>query len=137
VIKTASKINLFFLELTIMLLILAVSMAVCIQVFFHAQTTADYSRDLSNATIKAQSAAASYKSFAGDLNKTATFLEGNYETNKAVAYYDKEWQSAGSDSRSYQLSITNEDNRVARIQVVRLADQLELYTIKVRAVDYE
>ena len=135
-IKTASKINLFFLELTMMLLILALAMAVCIQVFFYAQTTADYSRDLSNATIKAQSAAALYKSFAGDMDQTAAYLEGSYDADKTVAYYDHDWHPAAEEKGSYQLSI-NKIDRVASIQVVKLADQSVLYYIKVRAVEHE
>ena len=136
-IKTASKINLFFLELTLMLLILALSMAVCIQVFFYAQTTADYSRDLSNATIKAQSVAACYKSFAGDLGRTAEHLSGSGSvSDKMTLYYDKEWRLAAADKGSYHLSI-NEENSVASISVLRLEDQLELFSIDVRAVDYE
>jgi hypothetical protein len=137
VIKTASKINHFFLELTLMLLILALSMAVCLQIFLYAHTTADYSRDLSNATIKAQSVAACYKSFAGDLGRTAEYLAGSgYVTDKMTLYYDKEWRPAAVDEGSYHLNI-NEDGQVASINVVRVEDQLELFSIKVRAADYE
>lgn len=135
-IKTASKMNLFFLELTLMILILSLSMAVCVQVFYHAQTTAEYSRDLSNATIVAQSAAASYKAFSGDLDKMAEFMNGSCDADKMAAYYDKEWQPAKADNGAYRLSVSEID-RVGRIMVFKLKDQSELFSIDVKAVDYE
>ena len=135
-IKTASKTNLFFLELTIMLFILSLSMAVCVQVFFQAQTTADYGRNLSTASVKAQSAAACYKSFAGDMVETAEFLGAVFEDGKIASYYDKEWRESASEQGAFKLSISKED-RLARIQVIKLADQSRLFSIDVKAVEYE
>ena len=136
-IKTASKMNLFFLELTFMILILSLSMAVCVQVFSSAHDTADYSRDLSNAAIVAQSTAASYKAFYGDLDKVAVLTDNSsFESGKLVAYYDRDWQPAGEDKGAYRLSVSK-NNRVATIQVVKLKDQSELFSIDVKAVNYE
>ena len=135
-IKTASKTNLFFLELTIMLFILSLSMAVCVQVFFQAQTTADFGRNLSTASLKAQSAAASYKSLAGDMEATAEVIGGVLEEGKIASYYDKEWRSVPAEQGAFKLSVIQEE-RFARIQVVKLADQSGLFSIEVKAVDYE
>ena len=135
-IKTASKTNLFFLELTIMLFILSLSMAVCVQVFFQAQTTADYGRSLSTASIKAQSAAACYKAFAGDMADTAEYLGATLEDGKITTYYDKEWRETTADQGAFSLNISKED-RLAKIQVIKLADRSRLFSIDVKAVDYE
>ena len=135
-IKTASKANLFFLELIIMLLILSLSMAVCTQVFFAAQKTADHSRDLSNAVARVQSAAACYKEAGGDLAQTARFMSVAGGTGELNVFYDRKWQLLATDQGAYRLRIS-EEAQYAVISMVRLEDQETIYYIKVKAVAYE
>jgi hypothetical protein len=136
VIKTTAKSNLFFLELIVMLLILTLSLAVCTQVFFYAQITAEHSRDLSNAIARAQSAAACYKAADGNLAQTAEYLSSSHEAGALSVYYDNKWQPAAVGQGTYQLRIS-EENRVAEITVTRLADRSEIFSLRVKAVFHE
>jgi hypothetical protein len=119
-----------------MLLILSISLGVCTQVFLYSQKTADYSRDLSNATIIAQSAAASYKAAAGSLSRAAAYLSANYDRGEVACYYDDNWQPVDAERGMYRLNM-HKVNQIAKIVVIKLPDQSEIFSLEVKAVEYE
>ena len=121
-----------------MLLILSLSMAVCTQVFFAAQKTADYSRDLSNSVARVQSAAACYKEAKGDMAKTAKYMSVNVSGGSGglSVYYDRKWLPTTAGGGAYRLNI-NKEPRFSVISMVRMEDQEVIYSIRVKAVSYE
>lgn len=72
--RERSKTSLFLMELILMTLFFSLSAAVCMRVFAYAGQTSEYSGNLSEASLLAQSAAECYKSAGGDLDGAAETL---------------------------------------------------------------
>ena len=75
--KRFSAPNLFLLELLIVLLIFALSAAVCVRLFVSARLTASESRALNHAVLLCESGAECFKAANGDIAKAPTFWIGN------------------------------------------------------------
>lgn len=105
--RAKSKANLFLIELVIMLMFFAVAAAICLGIFSQAQLTSQKANSLSNASLKAQSAAECYKAANGDLNEAALLLGGEVDENGSLMLcYDGKWQqvplNAGGSSGKQQ-----------------------------------
>ena len=99
-----SKSGLFLMELIIVILFFSVSAAICMRIFGAAKIKSDFSRDLSNASVYAQSCAEVYKAYDADLEKTAEAIDGKWDDNTLSVYYDFDWNITQSkDSAKYIL----------------------------------
>ncbi|MEG1179259.1 MAG: hypothetical protein RSD42_02485, partial [Oscillospiraceae bacterium] len=58
------------------------------------------SRDISNASVIAQSCAESFKAYDGDISKTAAALEGAESKNAIKVFYDEEWNRTNSEKEA-------------------------------------
>ena len=89
--KTRSKTPLFLMELLIMLLVFAVSAAICLQVFAGARRISDDSRRLEAAVLQAQTVAEYWKASHGDLEETAEQMGTLSDENGFVIYDEENW----------------------------------------------
>jgi len=101
-----SKSGLFLMELIIVILFFSVSAAICMRIFGTAKIKSDYSRDLSNSSVYAQSCAEAYKAYDADLENTAEAMEGKFDDNTLTVYYDFDWNITNSkESAKYILTL--------------------------------
>ena len=103
-ITTPSKANLFLLELIIVILFFALAAAVSVQLFAESRDAAAQSRDLTRATLIAQTAAESLKSVNGDAEALAALLGGTATAGSVTVAYDADWQPCTAPG-SYRLAI--------------------------------
>ena len=120
--RTRSKTPLFLMELIIMLLVFAVSAAVCLRVFAGAKQISEDSARLDAAVIQAQTAAEYWKTNHGDLEETAKDM-GVLSEGNGFAVYD--------DENELHLDFTCE-GPVANIIV--LTGEKEIFSISCEAV---
>lgn len=107
-----SKSGLFLMEMIIVILFFSLSSAICMKIFSTSKIKSDHSRDISNASVKAQSCAEAYKAYSADLQKVASTLDGTPLKEKMVVYYDFNWQEVESkDDASYILTLKNSDDK--------------------------
>ena len=96
-----SKSGLFLMELIIVILFFSISAAICMRIFSTAKIKSDYSRDISNASVVAQSCADSFKAYNGDPEKTAIAIEGaKLSDSVVIAYYDSDWKRTDSKNKA-------------------------------------
>ncbi|MFY9199026.1 MAG: hypothetical protein WBK75_07575 [Acutalibacteraceae bacterium] len=130
-----SKSGLFLMEMIIVILFFSISSAICMKIFSTSKIKSDHSRDISNASVKAQSCAETYKAYSADLEKVASTLDGGFDKNRLVVYYDENWQEVEKkDEASYTLTLKNEDDKyisTAKICVEK-KDGKSLFEIKVK-----
>jgi len=134
--RTRSKTSLFLMEIVLMLLFFSLSAAVCMQVFAFAQTTADYSRNLSRASFEAQSVAECYKAVAGDLEQMARILDADMQKdNTVILCYDTDWNSCTLFEATFLLTAREVDG-LGEITVQKNGEGSPLFTLAVKAVRY-
>ena len=136
--KEKSKTSLFLMELVLMILFFAVSAAVCMRVFSSAQLKSNHSDDLSNASLKAQSAAECWKLSQGEAELVAEVLGGEKTESGAAVYFDKEWNSCGEAGAKYILEL-EKDGDDAKIGVFQLKNgeaqrDSTIFSLTVKAV---
>ena len=139
--KEKSKTSLFLMELVLMILFFAVSAAVCMRVFSSAQLKSNHSDDLSNASLKAQSAAECWKLSQGEASLAAEVLGGEKTENGAAVYFDKNWKNCGESEAEYVLELEKNGND-ANIGVFHFKDgetqsDSAIFSLKVKAVPHE
>jgi uncharacterized protein (DUF2147 family) len=132
--RSVKKSSLFLMELTVAVLFFSICAAVCMRVFAAAKTNADYSRNLTNASIKAQSAAEGYKHSAGRLDAVAEILGGSVEGNRVTVLYGPDWNRASDgESAAFILTLDQTDSGVylksALVTVVKAGETERLFSI--------
>lgn len=105
-----SRAGLLLIEIIIAVGIFSLCCAVCVQMFAHAHMLNIESRELSNATICAQSAAEAFKVANGSMEKTAEYLDAHYYNGYVVLVYDENWdrfyQEKNTEKAGYRMIIT-------------------------------
>ncbi len=133
-IKQSSKTNLFLIELMLMIVIFSLCSAVCVRIFVNAHLMSQYSNNLSNAALKAQSAASCYKAAHGDLSETAKLISGGYD-NMVTKHYDSKWQESNADNAAFLLTIIKSGGK-GTINVQKVNGD-KIFDIDVKAVGDE
>lgn len=102
------KTNAFFIEMILVILFFALSMAVVIQVFTAAHSRTVLSGDTSVALVKAQDVAEQFRALA-EPEQPLCFL-GN-TSNQVAITFDSGWQKADGESTAYTLQalVTSKD----------------------------
>ena len=127
------------MELVLMVLFFSISAAICLQVFASAQLISRESRDLANASVQAQSAAAVYKSTC-DLQQTAALLGGASTETTVTLLFDKNWEPVDNFPVYYLL--LREGNDSTTIGVFKndggtsSIDREAVFFLTVKAVNY-
>lgn len=123
-----SKSGLFLMELMVVILLFAISGAICLQMFAYASQTAKNAQNLRNATMSAKSVAECHNATAGDLEQMATLLAGTATDTGLEIGYDDQWQSVDGQP-TYILTLTEQGN-TALISVASADDQV-IYTLTI------
>jgi type II secretory pathway pseudopilin PulG len=104
-----SRSTLFLIEQLIVVAVFAICSAACVRILTSAYFDARKSRDVSNAILVAESAAESYKSVSGNIDKVSEIMDGVREgagsTDSITIYYDKEWASCSKNEAQYVLRL--------------------------------
>lgn len=127
-----SKSGLFLMELILVILLFAISAAICLQMFTYASLTAQNAENLSYATLAARSAAECVQATGGDLDQVAEYLSGTANGSGLQVGYDDQWQPV-DDNPTYQLELTQQGTR-AEIAVFALEDGQSIYSLTVGVV---
>lgn len=131
--RTNSKTALFLMELILMILLFALSAAVCMRIFAAAQTLSDGSRELNGAVMEAENAAESFKATGGDAEAAAALCSAAEASPGGFrVYYDEKWD--GGAGQVYRLTLAEHEG-YAEIEVCRTADGSRIYALTVKAVD--
>lgn len=141
-IKTGSKSALLLMEITVVVLVFAISSAVFVRIFASAQQASLYSENLSIAVQKAQTAAELYKQYgltermAGELGaqcRTERLTDGA-ETLRLL--YDVRWEPVASEAdAAFALTVTPSSELSAAVSVRELSGDGALYELAVGRLD--
>ncbi len=126
-----TKTPLFLIEAVIMLLVFALSSAICLQVFVGAKNISDESYALDSAVIEAQNAAEIWQANKGDFTKTADDLNAVIDGKNIIIYYDKNFVPAIKEASVYQLKLSPSGAK-AGISVYKAGE--DIYSIFCEAV---
>jgi hypothetical protein len=78
--------------------------AVCLQIFAKASVESARSRDLSQASLRAQTVAEMFKAEGGNVARVAALSGGDARGNEVLIYYDGEWAPAPESKAAFVLS---------------------------------
>lgn len=119
------------MELIIVVLIFALSSAICMRTFAESKLASELAGDLSNALIKVESAAECWRGTGGDAAKTAELLSLSSSGSACFVSYDKQWQPCSEGEAAYALTLES-GGGAAHIEATRLADGKLLYSLDVK-----
>ncbi len=126
----SSKTKLFLIELIVVIFLFAVSSVVCVNLFASARLMSINSSDMTNAMLRAQSAAEMIRRPDGDPRAAAVDNAvpgiGGY-----TVYYDENWAGLPGEAQSaYQMTVTfTEDERLLKADIAVKKRGDELYRI--------
>ena len=105
-----SKSTLFLIEQIIVIAVFAICAAACVRILTAAYFTANDTQATSNAVLKAESAAETFKATNGDIDAIASILGGTSGTAAdgvagVAVYYDSSWQVTTEGNASYHLGL--------------------------------
>ena len=131
-----SKAPLTLMELMIMVLVFALSAALCLQVFITADRLSRESSARDQAVLTAENAAETVKHYAGDLENAAKSLGGDVSGDCLKVYYDAQWNQVAEDGNvAYDVTVELEVPRQKMLGmanvVVKTTDGTELFRIPV------
>ena len=98
-----SKAPLALMEQIIMLLVFALSAALCLQVFALSGRISHGMEDKALAVTEVRNAAESIKISGGDFEKHAELFGGKTENGSWKAFYDEEWKPVSEEKAVYIL----------------------------------
>lgn len=101
------KSALALMEQAIMLLILAVAAALCLQAFVWADANSKKSGNCDRAMVQLQSAAEILKAYRGDMDAAAGVFGGQTDENGWTVCWDENWEQTDAPGM-YWLSVTPE-----------------------------
>jgi type II secretory pathway pseudopilin PulG len=119
------------MELIIVLVIFALSAAICMRTFAESKLASELANDLSNALIKVESAAECWRGEGGDAVKTAELLSLGVSGDSCFGSFDKQWQPCSQSDAAYSLTLESTGGQ-AHIEATRLADDKLLYSLDVK-----
>lgn len=132
--RRLTKSRLFLLELMIDLLFFCICGAVCLAVFAHAHGLSVSSGELSNAVLKAESAAEDYRAAGGDVQRVAQRLGAQADDEILQLYYDARWQPTDGEA-AYVLTLQQREGtqwlHTADIRVAAVGQDTPVYTLTV------
>ena len=96
-----SKAPLALMEQIIMLLVFALSAALCLQVFALSGKISHGMEDRAYAVTEVRNAAESIKIFDGDFEKHAEMFGGTTENGTWKAFYDEDWKTVSEEEAVY------------------------------------
>ncbi|MCL1819819.1 MAG: hypothetical protein FWG36_04075 [Oscillospiraceae bacterium] len=130
-----SKASLFLLEQLIVILVFALCAAACVRVFVFSYTTANNTRDTSNALLIAESAAEAFKFTGGDIGRTTSILSG--AAGSGEIHYDGDWKPSAKSEAVYSLVFSQLENdgtvKKCKVNVSRAEDDELLITLDIAA----
>mgnify|MGYP005779263153 CR=1 FL=1 len=129
--RDRTKTGLFMMEMILVILLFAVSAAVCMRIFGAADRAERRSSDISSAVMAAETAAEAYKARKGDLAQTAALTGGTASADTLVACYDESWRQCARGKERFVLRL---EQRAALAADIRVCEgDTELFAITVAA----
>lgn len=126
-----SKSGLFLTELIFVILLFAISAAICLQMFAYASNTAKEAESLSNATLVARSVAECFQATQGDLEQVATILAGTVYGDTVTIAYDADWNGGTEDAHMVYTLVLERQGNGADIAVYETQVGQPIYTLTV------
>ncbi len=108
-----SKTPLFLLELVLMLLIFSLSAVICLKVFASAYRISQDSSRMDAAMERAQAAAEYWKGNRGNLEKTASGLEGKLKGDGFDVFYDEAWEPVKNGTFRLEFRMDGAKGKIA------------------------
>ncbi len=126
--------NFFLVELVVNCLIFTICAAVCLTLFVVGFNESDESRELSMATLTAQSIAETIKACDGDENKISNYIITTPSENLNYIYYNEDWQEVKTkeESKFYATFSLSENNGlvISTIEIID-TDDTSIYSLEV------
>ncbi len=123
----------FLFELMFNCLFFTIAAAICINLFIYGTVLSKQSRDISRASIEAQTLAEAFKSSNGDVYVLQDTVEGTLEQDTVYLYFDERWnRSEQLDEMGFVVAAdisTNNDMSYADITVK--SNQQEIFSLSV------
>jgi len=110
--NSRSKSTLFLIEQLIVVAVFAICAMACVRILTTAYFYARDSRDISHALIVAENVAESFKAVSGDLDMTASLVDGVVTGHAGnflhvVVNFDQDWNVAGDEDAYYVLRLSD------------------------------
>ncbi len=105
-----SKAPFALIEQLVMVLVFALSAALCVQVFILSDRTSSWNEARDHALVEAQNVAETLKSCHGDCEAAAQSLGGRYDGTQWELEYDVAWQPAADGQASYYVQVSRTES---------------------------
>ncbi len=102
---TNSKTRYFLIEIVVNCLVFAIAASICLNLFVSGYIKSHDSRDLSLASLEAQSMAEIIKSANGDMEIVAELVGAEAKGGELLVYYDGDWNIASSETAEFTMTI--------------------------------
>lgn len=123
------------MEMILVILLFAVSAAVCMRIFAAADRAERRSSDISSAVMAAETAAEAYKARKGDLAQTAALTGGVASEDALVVRYDESWRKCVRGKERFVLRLERQAALAADIRVCEGDTELFAITVAVEAAE--
>jgi len=120
-----SKAPLSLMEQLIMLVVFALSAALCLQIFVFSSQVSKHCKARDHAVTEVQNVAEIVKDSCGNKEKYAAVLNGSLYDNGFLINYDENWIPSSEDQAKYHITIlpTNSDHPYLGTAEITAADQ--------------
>ncbi len=132
---TQSKSRYFLLELIINCLFFAIAAAICLNLFTYGFIQSRESRELSMASLEAQSVSEAFKAGGGDIQLLETLLESDSNADSFVLHYNQDWHRVSPDEEapySLTMHIDYEENGLQRAAISVDSQTRHIYALSVQ-----
>ncbi len=107
--QKTSKSGLFLLEMLIIIVFFAATSAICVRLFVYSAQLSDRSSALTEAMVRAQSAAEAVKAAEGDETLLESLLHGDWENGVLRVFYNQDFQALPDDEDAQYILTVEQD----------------------------
>lgn len=125
-----SKSRLFLIEMVVIILFFSIAAAVCVNMFAHAKMISVKSTELTEASMKAQEAAETFKSAGGDAGAVRDRLDAHADGEGIAVYYDGEWERTNAQPAYVLRMDFSKEDGLSRADISVYQNEEELYRIQ-------
>ncbi len=123
----------FLFELMFNCLFFTVAAAICINLFIYGTVLSKQSRDISRASIEAQTLAEAFKSSDGDVNLLENTVGGTLEQDTVYLYFDERWNRLEQpDDMGFVVAAdVSANNNMSYADIIVSSNQQEIFSLSV------
>ncbi len=128
-----SRSKYFLFELMFNCLFFTIAASICINLFIYGTVLSKQSRDISRASIEAQTLAEAFKSSGGDVGLLENTVKGTLEQDTVYIYFDERWnRSEQFEQMGFVVAAdVSKGNDMSYADITVSSNQQEIFSLSV------